>query len=215
MMMNQSCDEEDFVNNQHLCEKLFKFCFCLCFFFSESVIEVLIDAKDLEREKKEAIEEMLTQIVQAYDECNDHSRDDVERLKSFTGKLIKTYKVLLVTVREGSIVVILECPTLESLEHLWTDYLSGDLDKVAERYLVTNEMKKQLNLETTYLKTSIDKENYLNCKKALMELPNTCSGEYKQNVWEVQLHQVLHEGSSWPFISKNAQFASGAWKEVQ
>ena len=158
--------------------------------FSESVIKLLIDAipQSIEKEKKEAIEQVLTQIVQTYDEYNDYSRDDVKGLKSFTDNLIGTYRVLFVTVCKGSIVIILKCPTLQSLEHLWSDHLSGHLAKVAERYLVTDEMKRNLNLETTCLRTTIDEENYLNCKKALMELPSTCSGEYKQNVWEVQLH---------------------------
>ena len=168
-------------------------------FLSESVIKILIHARNLQKEKKEAIEKMLTQIVQAYDKHNDHSRDDVEGLNSFTDMLIDTYNVLLLMVCEGSIVVILECPTLESLDHLWSDYLSGDLDKVAERYLVTDEVKKKLNLETTCLKTAIDKENYSECRRALMKLPSTPPGEYKQNIWEVQLYEVVNEESSLAF----------------
>ena len=75
----------------------------------------------------------------------------------------------------GSLVIVLNCQRIESLEHLWNDFLSGHLDKVAERYLVTDEIKKRLNLETINLKTTIEKENYLNCRKALMD----CSGECK------------------------------------
>ena len=142
---------------------------------------------------------MLTKIVEAYDKNNDHSSDDMESLKSFTDKLIDTYEVLVVAVCKGSIVVILKCPTLERLEQLWSDYLSGHLDKVAERYLITDKMKKKLNQETICLKTTIYEENYLNCKKVLLKLPSTCSGEYKPNVWEVQLYQVLYKESSLAF----------------
>ena len=152
-------------------------------------------------------------MVQIYDECTDYSRDDVKGLKSFTDNLIGTYRILFVTVCKGSIVIILKCPTLQSLEHLWSDYRSGHLAKVAERYLVTDQMKKNLNLKTTCLRTTIDEKNYLNCKKALMELPSTCSGEYKQNVWEVQLY--MKKNQAWPFSFKKVQFASGAWEEVQ
>ena len=120
---------------------------------------------------------MLTQIVQS----SDHTRDWRYYVKSFTSLLTKIYKVIVVDVCTGSIVISLRCPTLESLEYLWRDYRSGDLDKLAERYLVTGEIKKKLNLETIYLRTNMDEENYLNCKKALMGLPSTCSGEYKQN----------------------------------
>ena len=187
--------------------------FVFAFVFSVSYIKLSIHARNLGKEKKEAMEEISTLITQAYDKFNIHSRGGVEGFKSLTDHLIDAYAVRLVTVRKGSVVIILECPTLESLEHLWSDYRSGHLDKVTERYLVTDEMRKKLNVETICLKTTIDEENYLNCKKALMELPSTCSGEYKQNVWEVQLY--MKKSQAWPFSFKNVQFASGAWEEVQ
>ena len=156
----------------------------LLLFISVSAINLLIDANNtLDEEEKGLVKEMLTQLVQT---CDDQSRD-FRGLKSFNYNLIKTYKVLVLNVCEGSIVVSLRCPSLESLEHLWSDYRSGDLDKLAERYLLTDEFKKKLNLETSYLTTYIDEENYMNCKKALMGLPGTCSGEYKQNSWEVEV----------------------------
>ena len=155
------------------------------FVFSVSYIKLRIQAKNIGKQKKEAMEEISTLIGQAYDKFIVHSRDGVEGFKSLIGDLVDTYGVCVIDVHNGSIVIILECPTLESLEHLWSDYRSGHLDKVAERYLVTDKIKKKLNLETICIETTIDEENYLNCKKALMELPSTCSGEYKQNVWEV------------------------------
>ncbi|XP_015778868.1 PREDICTED: uncharacterized protein LOC107356762 isoform X1 [Acropora digitifera] len=140
--------------------------------YGESAIDLLIGANNtLDEEEKELVKEMLTQLVQT---CDDQSRD-FRGLKSFNYNLIKTYKALVLNVSEGSIVVSLRCPTLESLEHLWSDYRSGDLDKLAERYLVTDDMKEKLKLEKSYLKITIDEENYLNCKRALMELPSTCS----------------------------------------
>ena len=124
------------------------------------------------------MEKNLSQTVQNYLKYNDHSRDKhAQALASFTKHLIDTYGVNLFTVGEGSIVIIVECPTLESLELLWSDYLAGHLDKVAERYLVTDEMKKEVNLESICLKATIEEENYLNCKKALMEIPRTGPGE--------------------------------------
>ena len=160
----------------------------LFLFISVSAINLLINANNtLEEKEKEAIKEMLTILVQT---CDDQSRD-WRCLKSFTFNLIKTYEVLVLNVSKGSIVVSLRCPTLESLEHLWSDYRSGDLDKLAERYLVTDEIKEKLNLETSYLKANIDEENYLNCKEALMGLPGTCSGEYNQNSWKPEVKLVL------------------------
>ena len=149
---------------------------------------MLISTKYLEKEKREVIEEILTKEVQDYLKFHDHSGDSHARtMKSFTEHLTNVYCVHLVTVDVGSVIIILECLTLDSLEHLWRDYLAGDLDKLADRYLVTSEMKEKLKVEANILKTTIEQENYLNCKKALVELRSTYSGEFKQTVWKAQL----------------------------
>ena len=77
----------------------------------------------------------------------------------------------------SSLIITFECQSLKSLELLWSDYLSGHLDKMAEWYLVTDEVKEKLNLETIRVKTTIEEENYWNCRKVLTE----SSGKYKQN----------------------------------
>ena len=179
-MANHSCVENDIL-------VLFYFCYC-CFPFSESFVRLFIWGKNLEQKKKEAMEKILTQVAETYVECNKLSQGNLEEdLKSFTDHINKVYGVNLVTVGKGSVIIILDCPTLDSLEHLWNDYLAGHFDNLAERYLVTNKMKKMLDLETVCLKTTILEEDYLNCKEALMELRSTHSGEFKRNVWEVQL----------------------------
>ena len=125
----------------------------------------------------------MAQLVQSYEKFNDDSRDDsIEAFQAYIEYIISAYRLLLIAVGKGSVIIIVECTTLEGLECLWSDYLSGHLDKLAERYLVTDEMKRKLKLETNCLKTTIEERNYLNCKKALMELPSTYSGEFKQNV---------------------------------
>ena len=126
------------------------------------------------------MKEWLTQEVHFYLQYNDHSGDKHHQaIRHFTDHLINVYEVHLVTLGVGSVIIVLDCPTLESLECLWSDYLSGHLDKVAGRYLVTDEIKKRLSLEAICLETIIAEENYLNCKKALMEVPSTSSGELK------------------------------------
>ena len=149
---------------------------------------MLIRAAKLRKEQQEKAEKILTQLAQSYEEFHDVSTDNgVEALEAFIEYIISAYEVVLIAVGRGSVIIILECIALENLERLWNDYVSGRLDEVAERYLVTDKMKKELKLETNCLKTTIHKENYLNCKKALMELPSTYSGEFKQSVFEVQL----------------------------
>ena len=116
---------------------------------------------------------MLSGQVKSYLEVHDHSKDKgVRALAKF---ITKNYGLLIKDIAAGSLIIVLNCQRKEILEHLWHDYLSGHLDKVAERYLVTDEMKRRLTLETITLKTTIEEENYLNCRKVLMDY----SGEYK------------------------------------
>ena len=119
---------------------------------------------------------IICQVVNQHKKPRERKRQTMKQL------------VRLVTLAVVSAIIILDCPTLESHDRLWSDYISGHLDKNAKRYLLTAEMKKRLNLETVSLKTTITKENYFNCRKALMELSSTSSGQFKQSVWEVQLY---------------------------
>ena len=86
-----------------------------------------------------------------------------------------TYSVSRRALNKGSLIISLNCKTLKGLDQLWNDYLSGHLNKVAEWYLVTDEVKTELNLRKINLKTTIEEENYLKCRKVLME----SSGEYQ------------------------------------
>ena len=156
---------------------------------SELYVKLLIDANDdLEEKQKKVVKEFLVKTVQSYLECGDRSGDyDEQTMKSFTNHLIRVYWVHLDTVGVGSIFISLECPTLDSLEQLWSDYLTGHLHMLTERYLLPDEVKEKLKLEANILKITIEEQNYFNCKKALVELRSTYSGEFKRNVWEVQL----------------------------
>ena len=99
---------------------------------------------------------------------------ELERVGAFFQHLKDHYKLGLVTIGKGSLEIIVHCPTLESLEHLWRDHLSGHLSDVAETYLVTDEIKRKLDVDTVRLKTTIAKENYLMCRNALVEMSGTC-----------------------------------------
>ena len=124
---------------------------------------------------------MLASQVQTYAECLDHSTDKQKGVGAMTESIIKTYGLFLENVGMGSLIITFNCQSLKSLEHLWSDCLSGHLDKMAEKYLVTNEMKKKLNMETIGLKTTIKKGNYMQCRRVLMEhLGVLRSGEYKK-----------------------------------
>ena len=144
-------------------------------YFSENLIKLLISARDLKEEQSKAFHTILSEQVKTYLEVHDHSTDKLKEVGALNKFITKNYRLLFKYAVVGSLVIVLNCQRIESLEHLWNDFLSGHLDKVAERYLVTDEMKERLNLETINLKTTIEEEKYLNCRKVLMD----CTGYYK------------------------------------
>ena len=81
----------------------------------------------------------------------------------------ESYNLALKSVGVGSLEITFQCPSLESLESLWSDYQCGHLNNIAERYLVTDDIKKKLNVKNVRLTTTIEEANYRNCKTILME----------------------------------------------
>ena len=73
------------------------------------------------------------------------------------------YNLALKSVGVGSLAITFQCPSLESLESLWSDYQSGHLNNIAD------DIKKKLNLKNVRLETTIEEENYRICKEILTE----------------------------------------------
>lgn len=90
----------------------------------------------------------------------------VARLAKF---IEKAFEVVVLLVQPGSLIITVQCPSLESLESLWKGYCSGYLNDVVESFLVTDELKRKLGLDNVRLKTTIEEENYSICKKAFVE----------------------------------------------
>ena len=125
--------------------------------------------QELDDEQSKIVRETLERQVQAYMRfCNISTTEGVSGLIEH---IHQTYNLALKSVGLGCIEMSLQCPSLESLERLWSDYQSGHLNDVAERYLVTDDIKKKLNLKNVRLKTTIEGENYRICKMILMEEP--------------------------------------------
>lgn len=76
----------------------------------------------------------------------------------------------IATAHEGSLIITVECRTLEILEHLWEDYTSGHLNVVVEQCLVTDDIRRRFDLEFVKLRTTILEDEYLACKLSLMNL---------------------------------------------
>ena len=113
---------------------------------------------------------MLRQQLKAYLEYNKRNKlSTASGLSDFIKHVENTYKLTLTSVGVESLVIKGQCPDLQSLESLWNDYCSGVLNEAAERFSVTDDMKKEINLVTLKLKSIIEEEGYFTCKKALME----------------------------------------------
>ena len=153
---------------------------------------------------------MLASQVQTYKKFQDHSTDKQKGVGAMTESIIKTYELLLENVLMGSLIIVFNCLSIESLEHLWRDYLSGRLDEIAEQYLVTEEMKEKLNLEAISLQTTIKYENYLNCRKVLLEH----SGEYRQKpFWANKKNNYLRNRKTFSMFLSSYRNTSGGLRE--
>ena len=137
----------------------------MSFLFPDVVIKH--SYQDLSNEQEEIVHEILSRQIQVYVKHRKVTTPD--GVSALIEHIHKTYDLALESVGIGSVEITFRCPTLESLEHLWSDYQAGYLNEIAMKYLVTNEIKEKLNLETVRLKTTIEDENYRNCRKILME----------------------------------------------
>ena len=126
--------------------------------------------KDLNIYQQTKLVEYLKQEIDTYQKSKIYSsmpkESIIDHLTKYLDNAFST-KAMLVTF--GSLVITLQCPTLESLEKLWNSYCSGYLNDVVERLLVTDDLRRKLGLDNVRLYTTIEEENYLICKKAFRE----------------------------------------------
>ena len=64
----------------------------------------------------------------------------------------------------GSLLITVKCDSLQILERLWKDYLTGHLGEVIQRSFVTEEILTEFSLSELKLKTTISEEDYKACK---------------------------------------------------
>ena len=129
-----------------------------------------ITTRDLNSELEDVVDRMLRQQLEVYLKYNKRTKlSTASGLSDFVKHLENTYNLTLTSVGVGSLVIKVQCPDLQSLERLWNDYRSGVLNEAVERFLVTEDIKREINVEIVRLKTIIEEHNYLICKKALTE----------------------------------------------
>ena len=77
---------------------------------------------------------------------------------------LKNIRATITGVDTGSLLITVKCDSLQTLERLWEEYLSGHLGEVIQRSFVTEEILKEFSLAELKLKTTISKEEYKACK---------------------------------------------------
>ena len=89
----------------------------------------------------------------------------VEEHSQFIAYLETVRNVLVVSVETGSLIITVECGSLQSLDQLWKDYRTDHLNEVAQKYLVTEDILKECGLLEVKLITTILEEDYKACQK--------------------------------------------------
>ena len=89
----------------------------------------------------------------------------------------------------GSLLITVECSSLEILEGLWKDYKSGNLTQVAQETLITAEVLEKLELVEVRLKTIIAEEEYENGRQTFLGNP----GKSKSTFYYVNTNEIPGE----------------------
>ena len=99
-----------------------------------------------------------------------------EECNAFLRYLENKRKVLVVNAEPGSLT--LTAPSLEILDALWNDHCTGDLNDMAQKYLVTKDVLKRFGLTELKLTTAIQGKEYIAARNFFLK----GSGEHIQSV---------------------------------
>lgn len=96
-----------------------------------------------------------------------------EELNGFLQYLRDVLEVLFVGAEKGSLIIVLECRTLEILEGLWEDYNAGHINEVVQKYLITDDILEEFG--EVKLTTTIPEDDYRACRDHFLRF----SGKFK------------------------------------
>ena len=88
------------------------------------------------------------------------SRDDHDYFLTYLERI----GAIITGAGKGSLLITVKCDSVQILERLWEDYLSGHLAEVIQRSFVTEELLTEFSLAELKLKTTISEEEYKSCK---------------------------------------------------
>ena len=89
-------------------------------------------------------------------------------LNGFYQYLSNIRQVLIVGNKTGSLIITVQSTSPQILDGLWEDYCAGHLQEVAQRYLVTKDILKELGVDELQLTVTINEGEYRACRKRLL-----------------------------------------------
>ena len=91
-----------------------------------------------------------------------------EKVNGFLQYMKEERQLLIVDVKTGSSIIKVQASSLHILDELWKDYCTGHLTEVAQKYLVTEDILKDLGLDSVQLTLTINEEEYRAYRKHLL-----------------------------------------------
>ena len=110
-------------------------------------------------------QQIMNSVASKY--LNNRNLSTPEDRSDFIRYLKEVREVLVVDCQSGSLIITVECVSLKTLEDLWQDYCTGNLGRVVQECLVTEDILKELGLSEIKLITTIDEKDYKDCQKYL------------------------------------------------
>lgn len=96
----------------------------------------------------------------------------MEGLNGFVEYLEKVRNVLVIDTQKGSVIITVECSSLEILEELWEDYNTGHISEVVQKCLATDDILEEFG--EVKLTTTILEEEYKACREYLLRSSGKC-----------------------------------------
>jgi len=103
-------------------------------------------------------QDVLNYVMYKHLQTTDASKP--EDVNGFVRYLVHYRKVVIVDVQPGSLMITVECGSLQILKELWDDYCTGYVSKMAQKFLLTKDILNELGLSKIKFSTSIPSEKY-------------------------------------------------------
>ena len=143
----------------------------MSFFFYITVgnLDLRIDGNFQSPQKASSTQSSTQEVFKRIaDKCFENvDPSNPDELNGFLKYLKEVRKVLVLDVKAGSLIFTLECGSLKILDDLWEDYNKGNLNEVAQLYLVTDDILKEFGLSSFKLASEIKREEYRDCLQRL------------------------------------------------